>query len=419
MDIEHKWFQDYEAREAFFREHVSGLIPASYRGPGLFWREFTAITPKDVNAYAQRKMACITAFPLDGLAFAAPLQVLRAAAIGQPEALALERQAIALFRLEPLLNQALRTLSGGETVRLALAKAWLNASTHHELYVASPYSWLDKHNNGLTETVARAYLDRDKPVTFLGLTGENFDSAPGEIGPPAMPASVIPVIFSITARNLKLKLSQSLTPGAAPLWARTDDFELRLASPCLVLGENGAGKSLFVKTLAKVNGYRGGLEVNSGNNQAPCRLLQQNTLSQSLLREKDQFAPVSSGPLREEFRQLHTILYDAAAEYFAEPIPAGSIFDLKLALTAARLCGDPQLLILDEPEWGLSYAAATAFVYAVCATAHDRKVPVMIVSHKNWWLGLARSQIEITKETGARDHKQRIAFGMRIQAEAL
>lgn len=416
MDIRHLWFQDYEEREAFFKENVSGLIPVSYRGPGFFWREFTGVTPGDVSDYIQRKTACITAFPQDSLAFASPLQVLRAAAMGQPDALVREKQAIDIFKLEPLLNQALRTLSGGETVRLALAKAWLSAVTHHELYLASPYSWLDRHNDGLTETVARAYLDRDKPVTFLALAGENTDTANDNNGATAALPNLAPVTFGLTARNLRLKLSQSLMLSAAPLWAGTNDFALELASPCLVLGENGAGKSLFVKALAKVNGQRGRLEINSAN-RGPCRLLQQNTLSQSLLRVKDQFAPVSAGPLLAEFRQLHALLHESVTDRLNQPVTAGSILDLKLALTAARLCQRPKMLILDEPEWGLSYTAATAFVYSVYSAAHAHNVPVMLVSHKNWWHATARSRIFITKDTATANRKQRLAFGMHIGTE--
>lgn len=418
MEIRCQWFQDYEAREAFFRENVSSLIPASYRGPNLFWREFSAITAKDVSRQALRKTACITAFPQDGLAFAAPLQILRAAAAGQNDAGTLENQAIELFRLAPLLNQALRTLSGGEIVRLALAKAWLNAATHQELYLASPYSWLDKHNNGLTDTVARAYLERNKPVTFLALEGENTDSERGSgIHPPAKPAPLPPVTFSLTAKDLQLKLSQSLMLGAAPLWARTNDFTFELASPCLILGENGAGKSLLVKTLAKVNGRRGALEIKSGDNLAPCRLLQQNTLSQSLLRVKEQFAPVSSGPLRTEFRRLYALLHKAVMDGSVKSVSADSLLDLKLKLAAACLCQNPKLLILDEPEWGLSYAVATAFVYGVCGLAHAHGVPVALVSHKNWWLKLARSRLLVTKKTAPKAHKQLAAFGIHIGTE--
>lgn len=416
MDIKLKWFPDYEKREAFFQEHVSALIPAGYRGPGLFWREFTAITAKDVIAYNTRKTACITAFPQDGLAFASALQVLRAAAMGHPQALKQEAHAIELFKLEPLLNQALRTLSGGETVRLALAKAWLNTTDHNRLAIASPYSWLDHNNTALTQTVAEAYLNQGKPVTFLALDGENTDLEHNAPMPPPGDGAISPVSFSIEAKDLRLKLSQSLRLGAPPLWAQAGDLALELASPCLVLGENGAGKSLLVKALAKVTGYRGRLEVNSMDNRAPCRLLLQNTLSQSLFRTKDQFAPVSSGPLVAEYRQTRQALQTAINGHLAEVIPEGGVLDLKLALAAARLCQNPKLLILDEPEWGLSFTAATSLVYALCALAHARKVPIMIVSHKNWWRHIARSRLHVKKQTA--DAKRHIAFGMQIEMEA-
>lgn len=418
MDINIQWFNTFEEREDYFQKQISNLIPPSYLGVKPFWQAFTAIGAKDVANYNAHKTACITAFPQDSLAFASPLQVLRAATMGRPQALTQEREAIATFKLGNLLNQALRTLSGGETVRLALAKAWLNAHTHNKLTIASPYSWLDAHNANLIENVAQTYLSQNKPVDFLALTGENADFATAATPAEFTPPHLAPLGFSITARNLRFKLSQSLSLGAPPLWAHAGSLDLQLASPCLVQGENGAGKSLLVKALAKVGGYKGVFYINNAKDRAPCRLIQQNTLSQSLLRIKNQFAPTSSGALLNEFMQLRRELQQATELRLQEEILAASLLDIKLALAAARLCQKPQMLILDEPEWGLSLTHALAFVYALCETAHAREIPIMLVSHKNWWQNLAKSHVHVSKSDTPDHMPPRTVFSMQVKAVA-
>lgn len=411
-----KWFDTYEAREAYFRKHVSGLIPVSHLGTRRFWQDFNAISAKDVTAALQRNIACITGFPQDGLAFATPRQVVRAAGMGQPDAAVLENRALSMFRLEALQDQALRTLSGGETVRLALAKAWLNARTHKSLTIASPYSWLDRHNEGLTSHTAATYLEQGKPVTYLALKDEDTDFAATR--PDLYPTALSPPVFHIASQNLRLRLNQSFSFGSQPLWAQVQDYDLELASPCLITGENGAGKSLWTKALAKITGYKGDVSVQSEANRGPCRVLLQNTLSQSLFRIKQQFAPAPVGGVLTEFETLRQTLHNRLEEWQAKIINSQSILGIKIALCAARLCNDPKLVILDEPEWGLSFTDSMAYVTAVCELAHSRKIPVMLVSHKNWWKNLMQSCININKQLSSDKPTHGIAFEIVLEAKA-
>jgi hypothetical protein len=76
-----------------------------------------------------------------------------------------------------------------------------------------------------------------------------------------------------------------------------------------------------------------------------------------------------------------------------------SLLEMKILLTALRLVDHDGVLILDEPDWGLSRPDAVAFVAAVVRAAHDRGVPVILISHKPWWRNLARSIRRVSKQT--------------------
>ena len=68
-------------------------------------------------------------------------------------------------------------------------------------------------------------------------------------------------------------------------------------------------------------------------------------------------------------------------------------------LVAARLCGKPGALILDEPDWGLTWERSIGFVRAVIQTAHASGIPVILISHKPWWPPMAGSVLNVARST--------------------
>jgi hypothetical protein len=88
-----------------------------------------------------------------------------------------------------------------------------------------------------------------------------------------------------------------------------------------------------------------------------------------------------------------------------------SLLEIKLILSAVRLCGRPYGLILDEPDWGLTRATALALVAALIRVAHSLEVPIVLISHKPWWQPLARSALRVAK---AVDH-QALDSGQRFR----
>ena len=103
------------------------------------------------------------------------------------------------------------------------------------------------------------------------------------------------------------------------------------------------------------------------------------------------------------------------------PLPPGvvylSLLEIKVLLTAVRLSDQDAALILDEPDWGLSWSDAVAFVTAVVSAAHARSVPVMLISHKPWWRDLARSVRWVRKETVTTSGSEGCLFRVRIHDE--
>ena len=144
------YFKSFEQREQAFRDSVCSLIPRKYSGPRLFWNDFTSVSLEELSAFAGQRLAYITSNPRDGLAFGTPWQVLKAAAMcardaNQAYTVSVEDVARE-FDIFDLLHQPIRSLSGGETVKLALAKASVASIFTDKLIIASPFSWLSREN---------------------------------------------------------------------------------------------------------------------------------------------------------------------------------------------------------------------------------------------------------------------------------
>jgi ABC-type branched-subunit amino acid transport system ATPase component len=75
--------------------------------------------------------------------------------------------------------------------------------------------------------------------------------------------------------------------------------------------------------------------------------------------------------------------------------PSSLLHD-KLALAIERLVPRPNLLILDEPSWGLSDVLGRQLIQLIVREAHKRNVPVAIISHEIHWLEhLYNSRLEL------------------------
>jgi len=406
-----QFFDSYETRETALAGAVGHLVPGRLNGPRQFWKEFRQIAGREVPAGIRENITYISADPRDTLAFGSPRQVLAAACLctagSSGERFSL-RELAAGMQIETLLDQPIRTLSGGESVKLALAKALAFSGTSARLVVASPFSWLSRSNRALFERALDGYRRRQVPVEILALAGED-DLAPARAAE-FSGAVAGGAAFSLVFSGARLAIGSPVNAVTDDqLYARIADFHGDLVSPCLLTGENGQGKSLLAKALAGAIATRGTVVARSGHAAGRARLLFQDVVTQTLLRSFEGIVASAGGDRHKRvvalYRQLLRASGNGPGESAGRHDPAGTgifgrrrtLLEIKTALIAVRLAARPPVLILDEPDWGLSRPAAIALVAAVIDAAHALDVPVLLISHKPWWQMIAGSRLRVAK----------------------
>ena len=428
LDADTTYFKTYEQREEAFRKSVFALIPRKYSGPRLFWKDFRGISHGPVLEAAVGPIAYITGNPRDCLVFGTPVQALSAARMCVNNKDASKYYEVATvarrFGLEDQLHQPVRTLSGGESVKVALAKAFIAADYCDLLTVASPFTWLSQSNRAYLFDLVRHYHQAELSVTLLALEGEDSTEA--------LPAEALPehikrakIDFRILSRNSKIKLATSINPlYHVNRYAEVEDFSARMNSPCLLLGENGQGKSLVAKALAGAVSYEGRIGIQCRENRGPVRILLQDVVSQTLLRDFKAIRATAGRDQRQEFQHIYQEIIGSNESPIEEAghLPQverrqtfHSLLEMKAALMAVRLCGRPGALIMDEPDWGLNRTVAIEFVFNVISAAHKREVPVVLISHKPWWKNAAGSILEVQRSAGGSTGNNPRAFKIRIK----
>ena len=359
--------------------------------------------------------AYITSNPMDCLAFGTPAQVLAAArAIAVKEHVELPEQiddVVGQFGLRAVLDQPIRTLSGGETVRLALAKAVLMAEYCDQLIISSPFCWMSAAHLPLLERVLRQYRQLGKTVRVMAMSGEMSRMPAADTLVQAMSAIGPGLAFELVCNDLRIQLEtvmNAVTSRSYP--ARVRDVHWRLRSPCLLVGDNGQGKSLLAKALSGAAVISGTAAISGSGGSGRSCLLFQDVVTQTLMRTVAVLTGKAYDSIHGSVNDIRRRIlrrfnhWAGRQEPAASRVPADdSLLAVKAALIAVRLAHRPAALILDEPDWGLSRSDAMALVPAVIEEAHSRRIPVIIISHKPWWRPLAADIIEAVREMPAGD----------------
>ena len=428
-------FNTYEEREDAFRRSVVFKLARRYAGPSVFWQDFSRITREGITADENGQVAYIPSNPRDCLAFGSAHQVLMAASMAAGETGAGVMETVSdtakVFDIEEQLGQPIRTLSGGETVKLALAKSYISLSSCSRMVIASPFAWLSASNRHLLETVVSESDKLKKSLSLLILAGEEDLSLISE-NDPFFSLSSERIAFTLKLTDIRIPLSLTLNPLVSKAHHATiQNASLQLVSPCLIVGDNGQGKSLVARALAGAVAARGNAAVISESQPPnPACLLFQDVLAQTMLRS---FKTLASGITRSQREAVLRIYQHMRKDFNAALHPFGKgntvrindwgatfhhLLDIKTVLVASRLASAPSALILDEPDWGLSRSSAIAFVSAALSAAHRQKTPVLLISHKPWWQPIAKSRVLVSrterKESGDSTEP---AFSITLTAE--
>jgi ABC-type branched-subunit amino acid transport system ATPase component len=278
--------------------------------------------------------------------------------------------------------------------------------------VASPFTWLSEANRHLLKTIVTQAGEKQKQISLLTLTGEG-DLAPIGDTDPFLAPSPAAIPFDLNLSEVRIPLSVSLHPLAAEAaHASIENSSLALSSPCLMVGDNGQGKSLLARTMANAISFKGQVMIDSPAPERPPCLLFQDVLTQTMLRS----FPALSGAMNDKQGKRTRKCYRGIQEHYTAALEQSSrndippindvknnrhsLLDTKTILVAARLSARPAALILDEPDWGMSRPSAIAFVSAVLSAAHHQKTPVLLISHKPWWRSVVHSCIRVTRSAG-------------------
>lgn len=419
-----KTFDTEEDRlEAFFG--ATGIqVPRLTAGKVAFFREFNGWLLNYSAPNAPNKLLSIPPDPSLAIAFPYPFEEL-ASAIALSSGTYPDAAPVAALLDSFGLSNALATrpvgvLSGGERLLLALAKATALHPVTAKLAICSPTHWLNSSRLSHLTRVLDLYANSGRSVDVYLLNGE------------ALPGNTVPAPDSNLSTNGDASLTWQLTFGQSTISFPEATFprytaassityshpqqDSKLASPTLLVGDNGVGKSVFAKILAGLLRPDGEIRLACGGSRGPARLILQDALPQLFGRSTSEYLQAvfrydEKG--REEAIEVYRSLEDAIrAEVVAQPSirqdavgnqeHPDSVLQARLALIAERLVSRPPLLILDEPGWCLSMPLARALLRVTCIEARRRHVGLVVISHlDSWWEGLVFSRVRLLQNSGS------------------
>lgn len=406
-----RYFPTFEQREEVFRERVFNLVPRRYAGPSQFWIDMSSTCIENLTKASEISLAYITSNPQDCLAFGTASQVIRAAILTAHTSNKNARIELDLicqkFELSNIINQPICTLSGGETVKLALAKTYIMSHYSNNLIISSPFSWLSPQNMHLLSYVIHKFQGNSKNIELLALAGED------NLEPDEKEASndITKLPFLIHFRDIVIELQSFIDINPSNKRTATiADCEYDLFSPCLFEGDNGHGKSLTALILSRAISFKGDATVRSEGKIGLARLLLQDVLTQTLLRSFRRIVLSSKRSGELKTINIYNSIIKEFVNYFKslnkgvpligydENLGPKTLLETKIILIAVRLCTHPSALILDEPDWGLSKESSIALVVSVSKVAHSMGIPIIIISNKTWWEHIVKSKITARKK---------------------
>lgn len=421
--VESKYFVTYEDLVEYLELKTGFAPPQIIEGKGLFlgkfnkwFTNFEDVSSENVNwrcIFPDPKLNISYPYPIDEITVACSLCC-------SPSAHDDANKILHDYHLDASLSKRqTMTLSGGELLLLSFAKAQGLKDLTETLYVCTPTQWLHPTKYFLLENLINEYSNSGKTVSLLLLEGEQIDIAPdndvqAQEQLPSVQVESLP--WSLHIKSL-LKIFDAQTfPKNSPekiIRYVPADFDREFESPTLVTGDNGVGKSVFVKMLSNIyQPTTGRIAIRCLGNEGYARVLMQDSLDQ-LFGEtiNDHFTRVFKFDKAKgkQARELYEKMLDELRLALRSNVKlrkiklaasnSGTIetvLQVKFALVCERLASKPPLLILDEPDWCLSRPVTELFTSIVVNAAHKNHIPVLIITHlQDWYNNLYKSVINL------------------------
>ena len=375
-------------------------LPILSAGRKHFFKTFSSWV-NDGSVIKAKNFARILPDPVQGFSFSTPYDVLISAQAPGSRKDSKEAciDALTEFGLSQRhLTQPVNTLSGGEILLLNFAKIWLQAGKIDRLYACSPVYWLNESNFHYWEKLEDFLLKKGKKIFISILNGEVL---PGIIQKYKISeCSLKAVNWQLKSKGFKVTFPEISFPDYHPAseikYSIASKDGIKLESPTLLIGNNGAGKSVFSKAIAGVLPIKGKIDVIS-KHEGRTRLLFQDSIDQLFGKSGHEHLDWVYSFNNDLKKQAQSLYEKLKAKVNADLSEASNSFLLgKIALIAERLIRKPKLMILDEPGWGISQEAGKLLVKAVCEECCEQCIPIILISHRHeWWENIVRSRLNL------------------------
>lgn len=413
-------FDDFESREAAFLELTGIRTPKLTGGARPFFRDVFAWS---INRKGAGKLvAAIHSDTKLSLVFATVRDELFAAAARAGRSTD-DRSLIAALELFHLssrqFTQSVRSLSGGERALLAIVKCYLLRGDR-EIVICSPAQALSVDNRSSLTVLLETLTETD--WSLLTLRGEELllnGRSKGQSEELFCGAPLKGPEWFLRLNELTVDLNDVIGLNRGP--ALTLQFEtasapnsnaLRLVSPVLWSAPNGTGKSTLAALLCgALRASHGSVRSTVRGYNLAARALFQDPVPQLFGRAPLDYLAWSFRESKEghsraldDYRVMENNvrerLISTRPEYsMGSHANPDSFLQSKLALVAARLAEGSNLLILDEPSFGLSKSAAVLAVEAIAKRCQERQIALLIVSHLDWFDELVASHLDVQIES--------------------
>jgi len=279
-----------------------------------------------------------------------------------------------------LLSRNVYTLSGGESTKVSIAKlvlAWYSWQDK-EVILVHPASWLDSLEplEFVTENIPE-----DKLTIFLMEGEEDTKEMNLKINKNSVKLNIIVDDLCINLKETEVCFKKT---------------NIEVASPVLVVGQNGVGKSVFFKYLVGIRSFmrvKGSAEIRVNGNISKGKMLLQNFENQIMLKSRELLKrhlfllcyrdklKISYESYEKKVKLIEERLLDGIEDSYVD-----DFLKKKVLLISLLLLGDIDFLVLDEPERGLSKKVVVRMLSNLINYCNENGIGIFIISHReDWW----------------------------------